>query len=83
MKTITPHAEPVHASEYRKNRNQVPLDVLLLHAGQFVAWSLDGMRILASATDLPGLFRATADAGLLPGQFVQDYIDDANLSQLL
>ena len=36
---------------YLKNRDQFPHDALARYAGQHVAWSPDGTRIIASAED--------------------------------
>ncbi len=60
---------------YHRNRCRVPAEYLEPYRGQFVAWSLDGKRILASAKTEAALFRRLRAAGIASGQFVGDYID--------
>jgi hypothetical protein len=43
---------------YLKNRRRFSLDELDKYAGKYVAWSPDGLRIIASADDLPSLCEA-------------------------
>ncbi len=59
---------------FNENVSQFPGAELLKYAGQYVAWSLDGTRILASGTDPDELDRNLAAAGLQQGGFVEDYV---------
>lgn len=63
---------------YLKNRIKFPLDQLARHAGEWVAWSPDGIRIVASSRDpaaLDGLIRA---AGENPEQCIVEGIPDSD-----
>lgn len=64
--------------EYLKNRLRFPLDELAKHAGDWVAWSPDGTRIVAAARDpaaLDGLIRI---AGEDPERCVVEGIPDSD-----
>ena len=45
----------IDSNLFNINRNKVPLTELQKYAGQWVAWSADGTRILASHPTMPGL----------------------------
>ncbi|NUQ63608.1 MAG: hypothetical protein HUU20_14120 [Pirellulales bacterium] len=49
--------------EYLRNRRQFPHDALEKYAGQHVAWSPDGTRIIASAEDVLRLVEAITALG--------------------
>jgi hypothetical protein len=49
--------------EFLKNRHRFPLDDLDRYAGQYVAWSPDGARIIASDEDPIRLIAAVDAAG--------------------
>ncbi len=49
--------------EYLKNRHQFPHEALQKYAGQQVAWSPDGTRIIASADDISRLVDAIEALG--------------------
>jgi hypothetical protein len=59
---------------FNENVSQFPAAELARHVGRYVAWSLDGLRILASGKDYAELDRDLAAAGLRHGSFVEDYI---------
>jgi hypothetical protein len=59
---------------FNENVSKFPASELLKYAGRYVAWSLDGTRILASGTDPDELDRNLAAAGLQQGGFVEDYV---------
>jgi hypothetical protein len=68
----------VDMQEYTKNRLRFPLEELARHAGEWVAWSPDGTRILASSRDpelLDDLIRA---AGGDPEDCVVEGIPEAD-----
>jgi hypothetical protein len=61
---------------YAANKAKFPPEELRKYAGQWVAWSLDGTRILAACPvggDLDAILRA---AGLDPQQTVFSFVDD-------
>jgi hypothetical protein len=68
--------EPPDISNYHDNRCKFPLDELIPFAGKHVAWSPDGLRILASGADEAEVDRNLLAAGIHPSQAVYDYIDD-------
>jgi hypothetical protein len=49
---------------FQSNRQRFPAEELARYAGQFVAWSADGTRILASDRDELRLVNALPEAGL-------------------
>jgi hypothetical protein len=59
---------------FNENVSRFPSGELLKYAGRYVAWSLDGARILASGKDHDELDRNLAAAGLRQGSFVEDYV---------
>ncbi len=62
-------------SEYHENRCNVRPEDLKAYAGQFVVWSLDGRRMLASGEDRPTVARLLQAAGIDPSEVVHDFID--------
>ena len=60
---------------FDENRSRFPLDQLLPYAGQHVAWSPDGTRILAAAYSREELDEKLEAAGIHFSQVVHDYID--------
>ena len=64
--------------EYLKNRQQFPLRQLARHAGEWVAFSPDGLRIVASSTDLANLDKLIREAGEDPEQCPIEGIPDTD-----
>jgi hypothetical protein len=62
-------------STYEKNRAQFPVEELQRYAGQWVAFSMDGSRILASADSLPDLEERLDAAGEDPQQVALERIE--------
>jgi hypothetical protein len=62
------------------NQKAFPTEQLDAYAGQHIAWSWDGSRILASASDEAELRRKLVAAGHDPFQVVYDYVDDGRTS---
>lgn len=62
-------------SAYEKNRSQIPLTDLTRHAGQWVAFSLDGTRILASAPNIGELEDRLGSLGVDLGQVAFERIE--------
>ncbi len=60
---------------YSENRSRFPADELAPYAGQYVAWSPDGMRILAHGTDAELVEHQLAAAGINPAAVVIGYVD--------
>jgi hypothetical protein len=67
---------------FDKNRNAFPAEELWKYAGQQVAWSWDGTRILASAPDHAQLFQRLTELGIDPQRVVFGFVHDPNLSYL-
>jgi hypothetical protein len=59
---------------YIANRNKFPIEELAKHAGKYVAWSLDGTRILADGDDEDEVDQKLIAAGIDPGQVVGSYV---------
>lgn len=59
---------------FNENVSKFPTAELVRYAGQYVAWSLDGARILTSGKDHDELDRNLAAMGLRQGEFVEDYL---------
>ena len=54
----------MNMQEYLKNRAAFPLEELAKHRGEWVAWSLDGTRLVAASRDpdaLDDLIRAAGE----------------------
>ena len=60
---------------YQENRARFPLRELAKYQGQWVAFSLDGARIIASSEDLITLDRLIIELGEDPEQVALERID--------
>lgn len=71
----------VNPDAYRENRARLPPAELASYQGQWVAFSLDGRRIVASSQDLYALDRLIIEAGEDPEQVALERIelDDVSL----
>jgi hypothetical protein len=67
---------------FRRNQNQFPAEELAKYAGQHVAWSRDGTRILASGPDDQAVEDALKAAGVDPSTVVFSYVDPPDLVRL-
>jgi hypothetical protein len=67
--------DPPDLGQYHQNRNKFPLAELTKYRGLFVAWSPDGLRILASAETMEAVEDQLIAAGIDPSQVVGDYVD--------
>ena len=74
--------EPWLDSDFLENQRKFPAEELLRHAGQHIAWSWDGSRILAHDPDRRALDDKLRVAGIDPGQVIHDYVEDPKLSYL-
>jgi hypothetical protein len=70
-------------SVYETNRSKYSLGELQPFGGQWVAFSLDGSRILANAETLPGLEERLIAAGEDPQRVALEHIqfDDTSLGE--
>lgn len=69
---------PMDMQECLKNRLQFPLTELAQYAGEYVAWSPDGTRIVASSRDLEVLEDLIRAAGENPEECVVEGIPDSD-----
>jgi hypothetical protein len=60
---------------YRENRSRFPLTELAKYQGQWVAFTLDGRRIIASSEDLATLDKLVIAAGEDPSKVALERID--------
>jgi hypothetical protein len=69
--------------EYAKNRQRFPPEELAKYAGKYVAFSLDGTRVLASSATEEGLEKRLQADGIDPSQVVGSYIPAPDVAILL
>jgi hypothetical protein len=67
---------------FEENRRRFPQEELMKYAGQNIAWSIDGTRIIASGKDVNELVDKLEAMGVEAGTFVIGYIGDPDVSQL-
>jgi len=60
---------------YFENQEKFPPEQLLPYAGQFIAWSWDGSRILDSAEEQEQLWQKLVAAGINPQRVGFQYVD--------
>jgi hypothetical protein len=60
---------------FRRNQNQFPAEELMKYAGQHVAWSRDGTRILASGESFGAVDDQLQAAGIDPSTVVFSFVD--------
>ena len=65
---------------YRDNRAGLPRSELQSYQGQWVAFSLDGRRIIASSADLATLDKLIIEAGENPEQVALERIEQDDIS---
>jgi hypothetical protein len=63
---------------FEENQKKFTWEMLRLYAGQYIAWSWDGSRILAGDTSREGLDERLRAAGIDRTRVVFDYVDDPN-----
>jgi hypothetical protein len=76
------NGQPLEPSDLRffdENQRRIPPELLFAHAGQHVAWSPDGSRILACGKTRKEVYQKLEAAGIAFSQVVHDYIDDPDL----
>jgi Family of unknown function (DUF5678) len=79
MQTNSQPPEPPDLRYFDENRSRFPPEQLLPYAGQHVAWSPDGSRILASGEDMDEVEKKLRAAGIHPSQVVFEYIGPPDL----
>ena len=72
--------EPPDLSHYEENRSKFPLEELAKYAGKFVAFSPDGMRIVASGGTEEEMETNVIAVGIHPSQVVGAYIDPPDVT---
>ncbi len=65
----------MNLTEYRKNRACLPREELARHQGQWVAFTLDGRKIIASHKDLATLDSLVVAAGEDPEKIALERIE--------
>lgn len=75
-------AQPLDLRRFEENRRKFPPEELFKYANQHIAWSPDGLQILASADEEDALFRKLEESGINVSQVVLDYVDDPESSSL-
>lgn len=79
-----PHpAKPADWGEYAQNRRRFPPEELAKYAGKYIAFSLDGTRVLASSATEEGLEKQLQADGIDPSQIVGSYIPAPDVAILL
>ena len=81
MNPVPPGFEWYHP-DFQANMSKFTLDQLLPYDGQHIAWSRDGMRIVASGKDLDEVFEKLDALGVPSNQVVHDFIDLSGTSHL-
>jgi hypothetical protein len=72
----TPHSDiPWLEPCFFENQKKFPPEELEKYAGQHIAWSWDGSRILASAPEEAELYQKLQDAGVDANRVVLGYVD--------
>jgi hypothetical protein len=67
---------------FDENHRRFPQEELLKYAGQCIAWSIDGTRIVASGKTVDELEDKLQAMGMKPSETVADYVDPPDVSQL-
>jgi hypothetical protein len=74
--------EPPDLSHFAENQRKFPPEELARYWGKHVAFSPDGMRIMASADTLEALDAALDAAGIHFSQVVHSYVDPPDVSYI-
>jgi hypothetical protein len=68
---------PVHGKGVRYNFALNHLDEdLIRNRGRYVAWSMDGSRVLASGATMGEMYAETHRLGLIGDEFIAEYITE-------
>ena len=71
--------DPPDISLFFQNRPRFPNDELQRHAGRHIAWSPDGLRILASGETMEAVEQQLIGAGIDPSQVIGDFVSPPDL----
>ncbi len=74
MAEYRPPANGPDVGHYEENRHRFPVEELVKYAGQCIAWTPDGTRILASGDDEDIVEANLKALGIEANQVVWDYI---------
>lgn len=74
--------DPALLESFGKNRDSQPLELFLAHLNQYVAWSPDGTRIVASGTTWNEVEQRLRVLGVDSSQVVFEYITDPDIVYL-
>jgi hypothetical protein len=78
MNGMNQRLEPSTFGSFNENRGRFPPEQLLPYTGQYVAWSLDGTRILTNANSEEELEQKLVAAGIDPSQVVGEFFPDTD-----
>ena len=70
----------INAKLFIENRNRFPGEEYLKYAGQYIAWSLDGTRILASGKTAEELDDNLRALGISPSDTLDEYVDPPEIT---
>ena len=81
--TNSKRLEPPDLSQYEKNRAKFPPEELAKYAGKHIAFSPDGLRILASGDTEAEMEQRLVAMGIPPSQVVGSYVDPPEITSIL
>lgn len=70
----------VNAKLFNENFRRFPGEEYLKYAGQYIAWNLEGTRILASGKTADELDDNLRALGINPSETVGDYVDPPEIT---
>lgn len=71
--------DPPDIRLFFQNRPRFPNEELLRHAGRYIAWSPDGLRILASGETMEAVEEQLIAAEIDPSQVIGDFVSPPDL----
>ncbi len=74
--------DPWTTRQFHENQRKYPVEKLLSYKGQHIAWSWDGVEIVAAAEDPESLDKKLCEIGIDPLKVVYDFVEDPDLSYL-
>ena len=77
-----PDPSPEELDRFRENQMKVPAEAYLPYVGKHVAWSLDGLHIVASGDDIGEVNDKVIAAGIPANRVVFDYINEPDVSYI-
>ncbi len=77
-----PDPSPDEMEPVEENHRRVPLEHLIPFEGKHVAWSLDGLHIVACGDSFAEVDDKVIAAGITPNRVVYGYVPDPNVSYL-